>query len=75
MLARRRNFGVDLAAFQKLMNSIKRGDIVGISGFPGKSKRGELSIFPKDMQVRRGGWGVGGVGGGWQDTQRYKVPV
>ena len=29
----------------------KRGDIVGILGVPGKSKRGELSIFVKDMLV------------------------
>ncbi len=43
---------MDLASFQKLMNGVKRGDIVGIQGFPGKSKRGELSIFPKAMQVR-----------------------
>ncbi|GAB4815196.1 hypothetical protein N2152v2_002242 [Parachlorella kessleri] len=46
-----RNFDMDLASFQKLMNGVKRGDIVGIQGFPGKSKRGELSIFPKAMQV------------------------
>lgn len=49
-----RNFegsGHDLAAFQKLMNKIKRGDIVGITGYPGKSKRGELSVFPTNIQV------------------------
>eukprot|EP00884_Botryococcus_braunii_P000589 jgi/Botrbrau1/10530/Bobra.7_1s0011.1 len=37
--------------FVTLHNSVKRGDIVGISGYPGKSKRGELSIFPRSMQV------------------------
>jgi hypothetical protein len=36
------------------MNSVKRGDIVGVQGFPGKSKKGELSVFPTSMQV--GGW-------------------
>lgn len=49
-----RNFeasGLDLPAFQALVNSVKRGDIVGITGFPGKSKRGELSIFPTAIQV------------------------
>jgi hypothetical protein len=28
-------------------NDAKRGDIVGVEGFPGKSKKGELSIFPR----------------------------
>ena len=32
--------------FDKLHASTRRGDIVGIVGYPGKSKRGELSIFP-----------------------------
>jgi len=38
-------------AFAELHGGIKRGDIVGIRGFPGKSKRGELSIFPTEMRV------------------------
>ena len=51
-----RNFGggaggEGLAAFQALVNSVKRGDIVGLEGHPGKSKRGELSIFPTALQV------------------------
>ena len=29
----------------------RRGDIVGVSGFVGKSKRGELSIFPKGLTL------------------------
>jgi len=28
---------------------LRRGDIVGVRGFPGKSKRGELSIFPLEV--------------------------
>lgn len=32
--------------FVRVHANIKRGDIVGVSGFAGKSKRGELSIFP-----------------------------
>jgi lysyl-tRNA synthetase class 2 len=28
---------------------LKRGDIVGVTGYPGKSKNGQLSIFPKSM--------------------------
>lgn len=35
--------------FSKFHSGVKRGDIVGIVGFPGKSKRGELSIFPKSF--------------------------
>ena len=40
-----------LQAFIALHNSIKRGDIVGITGYPGKSKKGELSIFPRSMTI------------------------
>ncbi|KAK1934391.1 lysyl-tRNA synthetase [Babesia divergens] len=37
--------------FMELYDTIKRGDVVGIVGFPGRSKRGELSIFPREMQL------------------------
>ena len=40
-----------LAAFTKLMNEAKRGDIIGIKGRPGKAKKGELSIFPTELHV------------------------
>ncbi|XP_047152002.1 lysine--tRNA ligase, cytoplasmic-like [Vigna umbellata] len=39
------------AGFSKFHSNVKRGDIVGITGFPGKSKKGELSIFPKTFVV------------------------
>uniref|UniRef100_A0A2N9HB10 lysine--tRNA ligase n=1 Tax=Fagus sylvatica TaxID=28930 RepID=A0A2N9HB10_FAGSY len=32
--------------FSRFHSNVKRGDIVGVKGFPGKTKRGELSIFP-----------------------------
>ncbi|CAI8590780.1 unnamed protein product [Vicia faba] len=35
--------------FSKFHSNVKRGDIVGITGFPGKSKKGELSIFSKTI--------------------------
>lgn len=35
--------------FRDIHNLLKRGDIVGVTGYPGKSKKGELSIFPTDM--------------------------
>eukprot|EP00055_Hartaetosiga_balthica_P002631 m.4659 g.4659 ORF g.4659 m.4659 type:complete len:797 (-) comp2270_c0_seq1:141-2531(-) len=36
-------------AFEELHASIKRGDIVGVLGYPTRTKRGEVSIIPKDM--------------------------
>ena len=42
---------LDLTGFQTVHNETKRGDIVGVEGFPGKSKKGELSVFPKKFLV------------------------
>lgn len=54
VMADARNFaGMDEEAFGELHGSVKRGDIIGITGFPGKSKRGELSIFPTALQARQ----------------------
>lgn len=33
--------------FSKDVDKIGRGDIVGVQGCPGKTKKGELSIIPK----------------------------
>ena len=38
-------------AFREIHYLIKRGDIVGVTGFPGKSKKGELSIFPNKLTL------------------------
>ncbi|XP_022153306.1 lysine--tRNA ligase, cytoplasmic [Momordica charantia] len=46
-----RNSELDEAEFAGFHASVKRGDIVGVTGFPGKTKRGELSIFPKSFIV------------------------
>ena len=35
----------------ELANTIKRGDIIGVVGQPGKTKRGELSLFPTSLQL------------------------
>jgi lysyl-tRNA synthetase class 2 len=43
----------DAAAFTALHNSVKRGDIIAVTGKPGASKKGELSIFPVHMEVCR----------------------
>ncbi|KAI8145682.1 lysyl-tRNA synthetase [Fennellomyces sp. T-0311] len=42
------NEGDDYTAIHDLL---RRGDIVGVRGVPGKTKRGELSIFPKQVQL------------------------
>ncbi|XP_021810034.1 lysine--tRNA ligase, cytoplasmic-like isoform X2 [Prunus avium] len=42
---------LDESEFSKFHSSVKRGDIVGVTGFPGKTKRGELSIFPRSFIV------------------------
>jgi len=36
-------------AFYKIHRILKRGDIIGVKGHPGKSKKGELSIFPTEI--------------------------
>lgn len=35
--------------FEVVHDSVHRGDIVGVRGHPGKSKKGELSIFPLEF--------------------------
>jgi lysyl-tRNA synthetase class 2 len=66
-------------AFYKIHRTIRRGDIVGVRGYPGKSKTGELSIFPKEiillspclhmLPFPKGDSGMGGI----QDKEtRYR---
>ncbi|EKX72863.1 lysyl-tRNA synthetase, putative [Theileria equi strain WA] len=45
------NHDPETGDFNEIYNNIKRGDIVGFTGYPGKSKRGELSIFPKTAKI------------------------
>ena len=61
----------DEEAFYKIHRTIKRGDIVGVTGYPGKSKHGELSIFPIEIILLspclhmipfpKGDTGIGGI--------------
>ena len=46
-----RTSGLDEEAFGQVHNAIRRGDLVGVKGYPGKSKRGELSVFPTSFIV------------------------
>jgi lysyl-tRNA synthetase class II len=42
---------LDEDGFLLLHNEVKRGDIIGVVGHPGKSQKGELSIFPVKVAV------------------------
>lgn len=46
-----KTFDGDEDAFFKIHSTIKRGDVIGLKGYPGKSKNGELSIFPTEIQL------------------------
>ncbi|CAI5745900.1 unnamed protein product [Peronospora destructor] len=37
--------------FRAIHESLRRGDIIGVKGFPGKSGKGELSIIPRQVQM------------------------
>ncbi|XP_048461753.1 lysine--tRNA ligase-like isoform X2 [Rhincodon typus] len=37
--------------FLKVNNKLRRGDVVGVQGNPGKTKKGELSIIPVEMKL------------------------
>ncbi|XP_055371044.1 lysine--tRNA ligase isoform X2 [Condylostylus longicornis] len=37
--------------FEPDLEKIRRGDIIGVSGVPGKTKKGELSVIPKEVKL------------------------
>ena len=37
--------------FVAINNKLRRGDIIGVRGNPGKTKKGELSIIPIEMTL------------------------
>lgn len=37
--------------FKEINEIVHRGDIIGVTGYVGKSKRGELSLFPKSIKL------------------------
>lgn len=51
IMASASNSELNLEEFVRLHHSCKRGDIVGVEGWPGKSKIGELSIFASDIII------------------------
>ena len=46
-----RTYGSDLEGFVSLHNTVRRGDLVGVKGLPGKTNKGELSIFAQSLIV------------------------
>ncbi|CAM9244913.1 unnamed protein product [Chrysoparadoxa australica] len=45
------NYGAGEDAFWDIHNTLRRGDIIGVTGNPGRSKKGELSIMPTKIQM------------------------
>jgi len=41
----------EVGDFKEVHAMINRGDIIGVRGFIGKSKTGELSVFPKEVKL------------------------
>lgn len=37
--------------FEEVHSRVHRGDIIGCTGFPGKTKKGELSIIPQEVHI------------------------
>jgi lysyl-tRNA synthetase class 2 len=68
--------------FGKIHRTLKRGDVIGCVGFPGKSRRGELSLFPTKIVLlspclhmlpfAKGGSEGGGAGGITNVETRYR---
>ena len=44
-------YAEDKAAYEWMRDNVRRGDIVGVSGTPARTKLGELSIVPRRMQL------------------------
>lgn len=51
IMANANHYSEDIETFVKLNEGIKRGDVVGVVGHPAKTKKGELSIVPKEMRL------------------------
>lgn len=51
VIANAKIFEGEESEFIELHNSVRRGDIVGIEGYPGYSNSGEFSMFAKNFIV------------------------
>jgi lysyl-tRNA synthetase class 2 len=71
MMSDLKTYGSGEEAFYKIHRTLKRGDIIGVKGHPGKSKTGQLSIFPTEIVLLspclhmlpfpKGDTGLGGI--------------
>lgn len=43
------NYYCNAKEFEEDTDKIRRGDIIGINGYPGKTKKGELSVIPEKV--------------------------
>lgn len=39
------------SSFESDLSKLRRGDIIGINGYPGKTKKGELSVIPRTIKL------------------------
>jgi lysyl-tRNA synthetase class 2 len=51
IMSSERDYKEGAEAFANIHKTIRRGDIVGFTGMPGKSKKGELSLFPTKITL------------------------
>ena len=49
IMAFHQDFAADAKAFEDFNNTIKRGNVIGARGYPGKSSTGRLSLFPQEL--------------------------
>ena len=38
-------------SYNKIRHDLRRGDVVGAKGYPGRSRKGELSLFPTEFKI------------------------
>uniref|UniRef100_A0A5S6R4K0 Lysine--tRNA ligase n=1 Tax=Trichuris muris TaxID=70415 RepID=A0A5S6R4K0_TRIMR len=51
VMANAKNYEAGEEEFLRVNETIRRGDIIGCIGYPSRTKKGELSIVPKEMQL------------------------
>ncbi|CAG7819592.1 unnamed protein product [Allacma fusca] len=51
IMANAKYFTKGEAEFEDQMDRVRRGDIVGAVGHPAKTKKGELSLIPRELQI------------------------
>ncbi|KFD55840.1 hypothetical protein M513_03279, partial [Trichuris suis] len=51
VMANAKNYAAGEEEFLRINDTIRRGDILGCVGYPSRTKKGELSIVPREMQL------------------------